>query len=84
MELLGFAAGALTTVAFVPQVIKTWRTRSAGDLSGGMFAVFGSGVFLWLVYGMAIGSLPVVIANAATLVLALTILVLKRRFDRHD
>ncbi|MBU0594861.1 MAG: SemiSWEET transporter [Gammaproteobacteria bacterium] len=79
-NLLGMAAGTLTTVAFVPQVLKTWRSKSAGDVSYGMFLIFSSGVFLWLLYGLAIGATPIVVANAVTLVLALTMLVLKRLY----
>jgi MtN3 and saliva related transmembrane protein len=80
IDLVGFAAGTLTTVSFLPQVVKIWRTRSAGDLSMGMFALFGSGVFLWLVYGLAVGALPVIVANAVTFALALTIVALKLRY----
>jgi len=77
---LGLIAGTLTTAAFVPQVIKTWRTRSTHDISLGMFALFNSGLVLWLVYGWTIGSLPIVISNAITLTLALTILYFKLRY----
>lgn len=80
VTLLGFAAGALTTVAFVPQVVKTWRTRSTHDISLGMFALFNAGLVLWLVYGIAIGSAPIVIANSITLALSLAILFLKLRY----
>lgn len=79
IEAVGTLAGILTTVAFLPQVIKTWRTRSARDLSLSMFAVFCSGVFLWLVYGLMIGAWPLIGANAVTLVLAGSILVFKLR-----
>lgn len=75
--ILGYAAGALTTIAFVPQVVRTWKTKSAKDISLGMFVTFCSGVFLWLMYGIIIGSLPVIIANSAVLVLSLLILLLK-------
>lgn len=78
-DLLGLVAGTLTTIAFVPQVVKTWRTRSTRDISLGMFATFGAGVALWLLYGIAIGSWPVMLANAVTFVLALLILFLKLR-----
>lgn len=79
-NLLGLVAGTLTTLAFVPQVIKTWRTRSTHDISLGMFSLFSLGLLLWLVYGMAIGSAPIVVANTVTLVLALTILYFKLRY----
>ena len=78
--LLGFAAGTLTTAAFVPQVVKTWRTRSTHDVSLGMFAIFAAGVLLWLVYGVYIESLPIVIANSITLVLASAMVLFKLRF----
>lgn len=79
-ELIGLAAGSLTTVSFVPQVIKVWRSRSAGDLSLTMFVCFCLGVALWIGYGALIGSLAVVAANTVTLVLAAAILVGRLRF----
>lgn len=79
-NLLGMIAGTLTTAAFVPQVVKTWRTRSTHDISLGMFALFSSGLVLWLVYGVVIGSLPIVVSNIITLALALTILYFKLRY----
>ena len=82
VNLLGTAAGTLTTIAFVPQVLKTWRTRSGEDISTGMFLLFAGGVLLWLIYGLALGAVPIIIANAITLCLAVTILLLKLRY-RH-
>jgi len=76
---LGFAAGMLTTIAFVPQLIKAKKSRSTKDLSLPMFSIFTAGVALWLLYGMAIHSVPVIAANGVTLVLAGWILVLKLR-----
>jgi MtN3 and saliva related transmembrane protein len=81
-DAIGLLAGVLTTLAFVPQVIRVWRTRSARDLSLASFAIFTVGVALWLVYGIAVGALPVIVANAVTLVLAGAILVMKLAFDR--
>ena len=78
--LFGLMAGTLTTVAFVPQVVKIWKTKSADDISFGTFFIFSLGVFFWLVYGLMIGALPVVLANAVTLVLAVVIIVLKMRY----
>ncbi len=75
--LIGFAAAALTTLAFLPQVIKTWRSRSTGDISLSMFIAFTAGVLLWTVYGILISSPPVIVANSVVLVLAGIILVLK-------
>ena len=79
ISLLGFAAAFCTTVAYLPQVIRTWRTRSTADISLGMFSVMTVGVALWLVYGIAIVSWPIIAANAVTLFLAATILILKLR-----
>jgi MtN3 and saliva related transmembrane protein len=79
-NLLGLAAGSLTTVAFVPQVVKIWRTRSAEDISTIMFLLFATGVLLWLIYGIVIASVPVIVSNAVTLALALVIVILKLRY----
>jgi MtN3 and saliva related transmembrane protein len=77
---LGLIAGVLTTVAFIPQVIKIWKTKHATDISLGMFAIFSCGVLLWLFYGIEIDALPVIVANAITLGLSLTILFFKIKF----
>ena len=77
VTLLGLLAGLMTTVAFVPQVIKTWRTQATHDISLTTFAIFTTGVFAWLVYGIVIEDAPLVMANAVTFVLAGTILYLK-------
>ncbi len=80
VQMIGVAAGALTTIAFLPQVIKTWRSRSAKGLSLGMFSIFCTGVSLWLVYGFLVGDLPIILANLVTLVLSITLLVFKFTF----
>jgi MtN3 and saliva related transmembrane protein len=80
IQLLGMTAGALTTAAFLPQVVKTWKTRSAKDLSLGMFSLFCLGVALWLVYGLMVKDLPVIAANLITLMLASTLLFFKLRW----
>jgi MtN3 and saliva related transmembrane protein len=77
IDVLGSVAGVLTTIAFIPQVIQTWKTRSAKDLSLGMILTFWVGVLLWLIYGLCIHAMPVIVANAATLVLEGSILWLK-------
>ncbi|NJD55806.1 MAG: hypothetical protein FIA94_05295 [Nitrospirae bacterium] len=77
--LLGMAAGTLTTVSFLPQVIKTWKTRSTKDISTGMFSLFCAGIFFWILYGFSISSLPVIVTNIITFILAFIILVLKLR-----
>lgn len=81
---LGLLAGTLTTIAFVPQVLKTWRSRSAEDLSLGMFSLFTVGIALWLVYGFWIQALPLILTNTITLGLAATLLFFKLRFGRSD
>jgi MtN3 and saliva related transmembrane protein len=82
-EALGLVAGALTTLAFLPQVLKTWQSRSASDLSLGMFLLFSTGVLLWLIYGIRLNARPIIIANALTLVLSALILIMKFWFDRR-
>ena len=75
VTLLGLAAATLTTAAFVPQVLKAWRSGSSADLSLGMYALFTTGIALWLAYGLLTGDLPIIAANAVTLGLVLSILV---------
>lgn len=79
-SLLGFVAGTLTTVSFVPQVIKAWRTKRCHDLSWGMLITFSTGVMLWLAYGVRLWAMPIIAANAVTLALLIVIGVLKVRF----
>jgi MtN3 and saliva related transmembrane protein len=79
--LLGFVAGALTAFAFLPQVLKTWRSRSSGDLSLSMLAAQSAGVSLWILYGVVINSSPVIVSNAVTLTMCLALLVLKIRYQ---
>ncbi len=79
-ELLGYLAGGLTTAAFVPQVVKTWKSKSTRDISLGMFLIFCTGLSFWLAYGILIHSQPVILANLATLTLAGIILALKLRY----
>ena len=78
-EALGMLAGVLTTVAFVPQAARTWRTGSARDFSLNMLLLFVTGVGLWLAYGLLTRYAPMVAANAATLLLASYILAVKLR-----
>ncbi len=80
---IGLIAGTLTTIAFVPQLLKTWRSKSARDVSLLMFAGFSLGVLLWLVYGIMREDIVVILFNAITLVLAGAILFFKIRFDRQ-
>ena len=82
IQLLGLLAGSLTTAAFLPQVLKTWKSRSAKDLPLGMFSLFCLGVAMWLVYGLMVKDVPVIAANLVTLLLASTLLFFKLRFKQ--
>lgn len=81
-EVLGLVAGALTTIAFVPQVLRILRTRSAHDISWLLFGILAVGSALWLWYGMRVGSFPLVVTNVITLTLQLLIFGLKWRYGR--
>jgi MtN3 and saliva related transmembrane protein len=74
VELIGFAADFLTTIAFIPQVVQVWKTKSVQGLSLTTYIIFVIGVFLWFLYGLRIGSLSMIIANSITVVLALIII----------
>lgn len=78
-ETIGLVAAALTTFAFLPQVVQTWRSRSTEGLNLAMLAVLATGLVLWLLYGLGVGQLPVILANGATLVLVAVLLGLKLR-----
>lgn len=80
VEIIGFAAGTLTTIALLPQVIKAWKTKLTRDVSLLWAVALTIGVFLWLVYGVFIKSLPIIIANVFTFILAVTVLVLKIKY----
>jgi len=82
-ELLGLVAGSITTSAFVPQAVRTIRSRATRDLSLGMCVLFSTGTALWLGYGLLVGALSVTLANAATLALNLPILWLKATESRR-
>ena len=79
-EILGFAAGFLTTIAFVPQVVKIWRSKQARDVSLPAFATFTVGIATWIVYGVVKEAPPIVVWNVVTMVLAIAILVMKVRY----
>lgn len=84
LEWIGSTAALCTTVSFVPQLYRVWRRKSARDISLTMFLLFSFGVACWLVYGIGIGSRPIVAANAITLALSVAILALKLRYDRRS
>ena len=77
VTVLGMVAGVLTTIAFVPQVVRTWRTRSTADISLVMFLIYVTGIVLWLIYGLMLSDLPLITSNAVTLLFSGTILGLK-------
>lgn len=78
-EYIGFLAATLTTVAFVPQALHSWKTRDLSGISLPMYSMFSAGVLFWLIYGVMIQSWPVIIANTITLILACVVLTLKVR-----
>lgn len=80
IEWMGAVAAVLTTTSFLPQVAKTWRTRSAADFSWIWLSFFSIGLFLWLLYGIANQSVPLMAANGITLTLVLPIAFVKARF----
>ncbi|KJH70450.1 SemiSWEET family sugar transporter [Aliterella atlantica] len=80
---LGLVAGVLTTIAYLPQLIKTWQSKSADDLSWSMLIILCVGIILWLVYGFSVRDIPIVAANIVTFVLASIILVLKIRYKQE-
>ena len=80
IKLLGFAAATCTCLAFAPQFVKVWRTRSTEDISLGMFFVMVLGVMLWLLYGLFTGDAPLIASNAITIVLAGGILFMKLKY----
>lgn len=81
---IGSLAAVLTTASFVPQAWRTWRTRDVSGISLAMYAVFTVGVGLWLVYGLLLGEIPLIAANAITFTLALLILGMRIRFGRRS
>ncbi|MEC4817300.1 MAG: SemiSWEET transporter [Scytonema sp. PMC 1069.18] len=80
ITILGLLAAILTTFSFLPQMLKTWKTKSAKDVSLIMLIAFNTGVFLWLIYGIALRALPIILANGTTLVFNLIILGLKIKY----
>jgi len=80
VTITGFVAGTLTTIAFLPQVVHTWNTKSAKDLSLPMLICFTSGVLCWLLYGLWIDSLPIALTNGITFLFAGANLALKLRY----
>jgi len=80
-DIIGFIGGVLTTLALVPQAVKAWKTKHTRDISIWWILTLTIGIILWLVYGILIGSLPIITANVATLILAVIVLLLKLKYD---
>ena len=83
IEIIGYCAAFLTTLAFLPQAIQSWRTRDVSGISLGMYSLFTAGVGLWFVYGLIIEKWPLILANMLTFALALSILILKIRYTSN-
>ncbi len=79
-DLIGFLAGAFTTLALAPQAVKSWKTKQTKDVSFGWITILTTGVFLWILYGLFINSKPVYIANILTFVLCVIVLSLKMKY----
>lgn len=79
-DLLGYVAGALTTIALLPQVWRTFRTRDVSGISLKMYLIFTAGVAVWLAYGIVLGETPMILANSVSLVLAFAVLAMKLRY----
>lgn len=77
---IGLLAATLTTVAYIPQVVRAWRTRSTHDISLPMFLLMALGLAMWLAYGLLISDVPLIAANLVTLVLVLSVLYFKLRY----
>ena len=82
IDVLGMTAGTISAIVFLPQVIKTWQSRSAKDISVWMFSFATVSVILWLIYGILIHNWPVIYTNSCVLVFSLIMLYFKLKFDR--
>ena len=83
IDLFGFLAALLTTIAFLPQLYKTWQTKSADDVSLIMLIMFITGLMCWIVYGLKINSIPILVANIITFVFNFSILILKTTYSKN-
>ena len=82
IDLFGFLAALLTTIAFLPQLYKTWQTKSADDVSLVMLILFITGLICWIIYGVKINSIPILVANIITLIFNFSILILKITYGK--
>lgn len=79
-DILGYLAASLTTLSFVPQVWRTYRTRDVRGISLRMYSIFTVGIAVWLAYGIVLGETPMILANSVSLVLACSVLVMRMRY----
>ena len=84
IDLFGFLAALLTTIAFLPQLYKTWKTKSADDVSLIMLILFIIGLFCWIIYGLKINSVPILVANIITFIFNFSILILKITYSKNS
>ena len=82
IDLFGFLAALLTTIAFLPQLYKTWKTKSADDVSLVMLILFITGLIFWIIYGVKINSIPILVANIITFIFNFSILILKITYSK--
>ena len=78
---VGYFAGTLTTISFVPQVIRAWKLKETRDISLAMLLLFAAGILLWTLYGVWTGSMPIITANLITFLLILLLLGMKIRYN---
>ena len=83
IDLFGFSAALLTTIAFLPQLYKTWETKSADDVSLVMLILFLTGLICWIIYGLKINSIPIIVANFVTFIFNFSILILKISYKKN-
>ena len=83
IDLIGFSAAMLTTIAFLPQLYKTWQTKSANDVSLIMLILFITGLICWIIYGIKINSIPILVANIITFIFNFLILILKVIYGKN-
>ena len=84
IEMIGYIAGILTTISFIPQALLTIKTQNTKSISLMMYIIFSTGILLWLIYGIVINSMPIIAANIITLPLTLIILFIKIKNIKSD
>ncbi len=84
IDFFGFLAALLTTIAFLPQLYKTWQTKSANDVSLIMLILFLIGLICWIIYGLRINSIPILVANIITFIFNFSILILKIVYSKNN